>query len=174
MSLTSDGYAERITDTSGYFLPHFEVLRAEAETSKARIVYNASFGARSLNDVMWKGEIHNMDIIGHLARFREGSCVWIGYLSKAFLQISIDPEHRKYLCLYWKDKQNVEHILQMKRLPFGLACAPAILSAVLNDAMSNLPSCSDIFLHIYVDDLIVINNDLQTLTNRINDVNSRL
>ena len=62
----------------------------------------------------------------------------------------------------------------MKRLPFGLACAPAILSAVLNDAMSNLPSCSDIFLHIYVDDLIVINNDLQTLTNTINDVNSRL
>ena len=71
-----------------FYLPHMAVVRAEAKTTKIRIVYDASCKDRktrtSLNDCLYVGPPPMPLIFNILLRFRENKVVLVGDIEKAF------------------------------------------------------------------------------------------
>ena len=75
-----------------------------------RVVFNGSFGYEALNKLLWKGNAHGLDVFDHLMRFRKGQFAFTADLSKAFLQVMIHPDDRKFLKFLWKNKNNVLNV----------------------------------------------------------------
>nr|XP_027205022.1 uncharacterized protein LOC113798658 [Dermatophagoides pteronyssinus] len=152
MSYVNNNQAEENDEATGYFLPHHAVFR-ESSSTPIRVVFNGSFGLEALNKLLWKGVAHGLDIFDHMIRFRKGKFAFTADLSKAFLQILIHTEDRKFLKFLWKNDKNELKMYQMKVLPFGLVSSPAILTSVTKKLLcdQNLNQIADA---IYMDDII--------------------
>ena len=174
MKYVENNHAEIINETDGYFIPHHEVERPDAATTKFRIVLNASFGWNSLNDLLWKGESLNLNTLPHLVRIRMAPFLCIGDLQKAFLQIVIDESDRQYLRFLWKDRNDQLMIMQMIVLPFGVISAPAILTQVVSIIINNMSSNSRNVLEnsMYMDDLLAVSHSESLLMNVMNEAKS--
>ena len=96
------GYIEKVDDlknvNSGWYLPHFPVVRPEKETTKVRIVFDgaAKFNGKSLNDAIHQGPKLQQDLVKVLLRFRRSPVALICDISKMYLQIGTHPDDRKY------------------------------------------------------------------------------
>ena len=79
-----------------HYLPHREVIRMDKETTKLRIVYDASARSNgpSLNDCLLSGPSLSPLIFDILLRFRLNKVGMTADIEKAFLNISIKPDHR--------------------------------------------------------------------------------
>ncbi|KAI2800105.1 hypothetical protein BLOT_014012, partial [Blomia tropicalis] len=154
------GHAEIINERKGYFLPHREILRPSAVSTKFRIVLNASFGKDSLNQLLWKGTMSGLNTLPHLLRIRSGKYLVTADLQQAFLQIIIKKEDRSFLRFLWKNKEGQLIIMQMIVLPFGVICAPAILTQVVNVIVSELspPTRAIVQESTYMDDMLAVSD----------------
>ena len=84
---------------SVHYLPHRAVVRLDRDTTKMRVVYDASskvFGP-SLNDCLHIEPSLNPYLFDILLRFRVHEVALTADTEKAFLNIEIDPEHRDFL-----------------------------------------------------------------------------
>ena len=149
---------------SVHYLPHRAVIREDKNTTKVRVVYDASAkgSGPSLNDCLHTGPSLNTLIFDILVRFRTYKVAMIADIEKAFLNISISPEHRDYLRFFWIDDIHSSSPnlvpLRFARLVFGLTCSPAILNAVLHHHLTQYSTIDPIFVttllkSLYVDDL---------------------
>lgn len=159
--LLNEGQAEIINETDGYFIPLQEVVREDSPSTPVRVVGNASFGKISLNDVLDKMEVSGLDVLPHLLRSRNKKFLLLSDMKKAFLQILIAPEHRKYLRFVWRTKDQKLIHLQMTALPFGLVCSPAILTKIIQEILQKVPArYHEVLLQaFYMDDGIMASND---------------
>ncbi|KAJ0181357.1 hypothetical protein K1T71_003442 [Dendrolimus kikuchii] len=121
----------------GHYMPHHAVIKLESTTTKIRPVFDASCkdeNNRSLNSCIEKGG-NLIELIPKLLMlFRVGKYGVISDIRKAFLQISISPEDRKYLkLLWWKNPEEKNDIVtyQHARVPFGVTCSPYLLAATI-------------------------------------------
>ena len=84
-----------------HYIPHHEVIRVDKETTKLRVVYDASAKVQSttpsLNDCLYAGPPLSSLIYDILLRFRVHKVAITGDIEKAFLNISVDPRDRDYL-----------------------------------------------------------------------------
>ena len=82
-----------------HYLPHREVIREDRNTTKVRVVYDASARCpeTSLNDCLQTGPSFSTLIFDILVRFRVNTVAMIADIEKAFLNIVISPQHRDYL-----------------------------------------------------------------------------
>ena len=145
-------------------LPHREVIREDKDTTKLRIVYDASSkrsGEASLNDCMHAGPSLTPHIFDIFLRFRLQRVALIGDLEKAFLNIGIKPEERDLLRFLWVDDIKSENpkliTLRFSRLVFGLVGSPFVLNATLRHHMEKYREIDPEFVdHVqnstYVDD----------------------
>ena len=125
---------------SCHYLPHQAVCREDAETTKVRVVYDASAkdtkASVSLNDCLHAGPALTPMIFDILLRFRAGKVALVGDIEKAFLNIEIHPQDRKYLRFLWVDdiKALEPQVLtyQFNRVVFGVTSSPFLLNAVLS------------------------------------------
>ena len=141
-----------------FYLPHKAVIRQQAESSKLRVVYDASAKERgdqpSLNDclqnLLWtvlvRNRIHPVAITGHL--------------QKAFLQVRIREAERDALRFHWKPpgQSNIE-VYRFTRALFGLTSSPFLLCGVINQHLTlwevRYPEfVEEIRKSLYVDDLL--------------------
>ena len=147
-----------------YYLPHREVVREDKNTTKIRVVYDASAKGpgTSLNDCLHTGQSLNTLIFDILVRFRVYKVAMIADIEKAFLNIVITPEHRDYLRFFCVD--DIHDIspniitFRFARLVSGLTCSPAILNAVLHHHLTQYSTIDPTFVtkvlkYLYVDDL---------------------
>jgi len=150
--LKEHGFVEKVHRTSGHFINHRAVIREGAETTKFRVVLSPI----ELNYLLWKGETTGLDLLHHLLNFRSHPFVFTADLKKAFLQIQIKPEHRRYLRFLWQESGKIV-AYQMTVLPFGVISAPAILTKVVRHIISNMTPTAQSHLKdsVYMDDLIV-------------------
>ena len=71
---------------------------------------NASFGKESLNTFLWKGESCDLNLLTHLLRLLFNKYIIMADIQKAFLQVPIHPEDKKYLRFVWKHDKIIRQV----------------------------------------------------------------
>ena len=107
---------EKVTDyevSATRYLPHRPVIREDKETTKNRIVFDASCKRRveepSLNDIIEAGPSLKPLLTDVLLRFRSLNYVLVADIEKAFHQISLNPNHRNLVrFLLFKNIENLD------------------------------------------------------------------
>ncbi|GFU91768.1 reverse transcriptase domain-containing protein [Trichonephila clavipes] len=124
-------------ETNSYYMPHSAVVRKDKETTKVRMVFDASSKGRdckSLNECLYAGPPLNPRIIDVILRFREYEHAFCSDIQGAFLTIGIAEEDRDYLRFFWfpndGDAKSYK-IMRMNRVPFGVTLSPFILAATI-------------------------------------------
>jgi len=174
-SYLKDDIAEETSEWSGSrrvrYLPHHGVLKENSETTKLRIVLDASAKSSiadfSLNDSMKSCQNLLPTLVSVLLRFRQWPFALSGDVRKAFLQIEVHPDDRDSLRFLWfretlsdKFPSCTPTSFRMKRLPFGLSVSPFILCATIRSHLqrnsTKFPSTvQKVIDNIYMDDLVV-------------------
>ena len=82
-----------------HYLLHHAVIRHDRETTKLRVVYDASArsGGPSLNDCLYTGPKFNQKILDILSRFHSYQIALAADIEKAFLMISVANEDQDAL-----------------------------------------------------------------------------
>lgn len=117
-----------------HYLPHRHVVK-QSSTTKVRPVFDASAHVQrepSLNDCLEKGCNMIEKIPSLLLRFRLKQIGVVADIRRAFLQISVYPDDRNYLCFLWKDQSGKTVVFRHKRVVFGVVCSPYQLNAVIH------------------------------------------
>ena len=145
-------------------IPHKTVILESAESTKLRIVYDASASESpqhpSLNDCLHPGPPLQNLLWSVLVRARFYPVLLSGDLQKAFLQVHIRAEERDALRFHWKPRGQSEiETLRFTRALFGLTCSPFLLRGVLEQHLDTWEAREPelvklIRKSLYVDDLI--------------------
>ncbi|XP_064459094.1 uncharacterized protein LOC135369435 [Ornithodoros turicata] len=153
-----------------YHMPHHAVIRRDRETTKVRIVFDASSkspGCISRNEALHAGPNLNPDVLQLLLQFRTYEVALTADVEKAFLQIQLDPSDRDCLRFFWyaeppKTGEPLPPVETwwMTRVPFGAKSSPFLLAATirhhLKSAETSHPQTAPLLSnHFYVDDLVV-------------------
>ena len=157
--------AENEATNKEFYIPHKPVVRESAETTKMRIVYDASARANpkvpSLNDCLETGPPLQNLLWNVLVRNQFHAVAIAGDLKQAFLQVRIREHERDALRFHWlKDLQSKEvEVLRFTRALFGLGPSPFLLAGVIKEHLRSLrPKYPEIVNEIEkslcVDDLI--------------------
>ena len=106
-----------------HYLPHRTIVRLGRDTTKGRIVYDASskVSGPSLNDCLHIGPSLNLLLFDSLLRFRVHKVALTADIEKAFLNSEIDPEHRSFVRFLWVKDLNKEN-LEVLELRFARVC----------------------------------------------------
>jgi hypothetical protein len=124
-------------------MKHRAVIKSTAETSKMRIVYDASAeennNVPSLNDCLHTGPALQPLLQDVLIRNRFKPVALLGDIKQAFLQIGIHEEDRDAIHLHWvNDLINMEiNTLRFTGLPFGCASCSFVLNATLAEHLES-------------------------------------
>ena len=106
---------EKVTDYevgATHYLPHRPVIREDKETSKTRIVFDASCKSRvegpSLNILDFGPSLTTL-LTDSLLRSRSFNYVEVADIEKGFHKIGLNPNHRDLVRFLWfKDIENLD------------------------------------------------------------------
>eukprot|EP00794_Sanderia_malayensis_P019296 gene19296-biopygen16176 len=186
------GIIERVmklekTENKVHYLAHQAVVREEAETTKVRIVFDASCKSKktgtSLNDCLHVGPPLAPLIFEILLRFRENKVALVGDIEKAFLNIEIDPKDRDFLRFLWVDDCNAEEpelvVYRFNRVVFGVNSSPFLLNAVLRHHIETYVAgdpdfVSKLVQSFYVDDLVTGGRNTKEVISTLEKARTRM
>lgn len=167
----NNGIIEKVEDNNHeesnvHYLPHRPVIKHDRDTTKVRIVFDASSKSKDelcLNDVLFSGPCLLPHLYDILLRFRIGKIGIVSDIKQAFLQVFVDQENRNFLRFLWlkniHDPNSEIITYRFTRVVFGLTSSPFLLNATLKNHLSNFLSNGDKFYveklmeNLYVDDL---------------------
>ncbi len=119
---------ENETNTSKWYIPHFPVVRPDKDTTKTRIVFDASaeFKGMSLNSAIHQGPKLQRDLFDVLLRFRRHPVAIVCDIAEMYLRIGIDPEDRPYHRFLWRgmEPNRPPDIYEFNRVVFGINSSP--------------------------------------------------
>ena len=124
--------------THEHYIPHKPVVREQAESTKVRVVYDASAkvseDSPSLNDCLEIGPPLQRKLLDILLRNRIEPVLLAGDIKQAFLQIAIRENERDALRFLRINnlESKEEKIYRMRRVMFGLGPSPFILNGTLS------------------------------------------
>lgn len=162
------GIVDRAPNTAEgreFYIPHKGVVRETAESTKLRVVNDASApafnGTPSLKECLNTGPSLQNKLWSVLVCTRFNPAVVTGDIKKAFLQVRIKPEERDALRFHWKkdtEKKEVE-TLRFTRAMFRLAPSPFLLAGVIDQHLDTWSDkrpkvVAEIKKNLYVDDLL--------------------
>ena len=166
------GYVQKISETSPetkWFLPHFPVIRPEKETTKVRIVFDASAkqDGISLNDIMYQGPKLQGNLFNVLLRFRKHPVAIVCDIEEMYLQINLKENDKQFHCFLWRtDNSQQPDIYEFNRLVFGENCSPFLAQYVSQENArlyaNEYPLAAETILNsTYMDDSMdsVMNNE---------------
>ena len=148
-------------EDDGYYLPHHAVIKESSETTKVRVVFDASAKTStgiSLNDTLMVGPTIQNTIFEQVLRFRLHSYVITADIEKMYRQILIHPDDRKFQKILWPYRGKLRDF-QLNTVTFGIAAAPFLAIRTLQqlacDEAHDFPRASKLLLRdFYVDDFI--------------------
>ena len=158
-----------------HYLPHQTVIRNEAETTKVRMVFDASSknkkSGTSLNDCIHVGPPLNPLLFDIMLRFREHRVAMVADIEKAFLNVEVDPKDRDCLRFFWLSDVNAKEphieVYRFNRVVFGVNCSPFLLNAVIRYHVNKYAEEDPMFAtrmsnSFYVDDLVAGTSDVES------------
>ena len=114
-----------------HYLPHHAIIHSDKDTTKLRVVYDASAktgGKPSLNDCLLIGPKYNRKILDIFVRTR----LHMADIEKAFLMIAVEESDRDVLRFLWVNDINEDevkiHPLRFTRVVFGVCSSPFLLN----------------------------------------------
>ena len=149
-----------------HYLPHHEVIRVDKDTTKLRIVYDASArsgrNTPSLNDCLYAGPPLSPLIYDILLRFRVHKVALIADIEKAFLNVSVHLKDRDYLRFLWIDDITSGHpklqVNRFARVAFGVSSSPFLLNATIRHHLTSADISREfaerVLKGLYVDDFV--------------------
>ena len=150
-----------------HYLPHHSVIRDDKDTTRVRIVFDASAkvtqNSPSLNNVLHVGPSLVPKIVDILIRFRWYRVPLIGDIEKAFLNVRVDHSDRDCLRMLWVDNihDNNPRIIVKRFITavFGVTSSPFLLGGTVKHHMSTYESEDPKFVQqflnsLYVDDML--------------------
>ncbi|XP_045489873.1 uncharacterized protein LOC123690524 [Pieris rapae] len=160
-------------DCNTIYLPHHAVVRQDKDTTKVRVVFDASAkGSQgySLNDTMLVGPVIQQDLRSLIITWRQHYICFVGDIMKMYRMVKMSEEHTKLQCIVWRD--NSDEILksyQLTTVTFGTAAAPFLavrtLLRLADDECSSDIKYSEAMKAIkesfYVDDLMGGHEDVE-------------
>ncbi|KAK6762757.1 hypothetical protein RB195_023461 [Necator americanus] len=151
-----------------HYIPHQPVITPHKETTKLRIVFDASSHLKdcpSLNDVLYQGTLILPELYAMLLRFRVPKYVITSDVEKAFLQVHLHELDRDATRFFWvrdyKKDPTEDNILTYRfaSVTFGLNVSPFLLGATvhyhLRNAIQDKELEKEIRENFYVDNLIL-------------------
>lgn len=141
---------DKITPTDGrpvFYLPHHAVTREDKQTTKSRVVFDASAKDScgvSLNSCLEPGPALQPDLVGILLRFRKNYVGIIGDIEKMFLQILLKEEDRDSDRYLWRDldPKVTPKIYIMARVTFGVVSSPFLVIGTIQERVKR---CEETF-----------------------------
>ncbi|XGW31610.1 hypothetical protein V3C99_010066 [Haemonchus contortus] len=154
-----------------HYIPHQPVITPHKETTKLRIVFDASAhfsNCPSLNDVLHQGPLILPELYEVLLRFRVPQYVVTSDVEKAFLQVRLNELDRDATRFFWVrdtnkpvDEDNLV-TYRFTRVTFGLNVSPFLLAGTihyhLRFSVENEEIAEEIRENLYVDNLILAGN----------------
>lgn len=149
-----------------HYLLHHEIIRTDKHTNKLRVVYDASARPErshsSLDDCWYLGPPMTPLVLDVLLRFRAYPVALTADIEKAFLNISVDPEHRDCLRFPWIDDIAAEEpravVFEFTRVVFGVSPSLFLLNGTIHYHLSNSAVDEELARKIldslYVDDFV--------------------
>ena len=140
------GYVKKVGDEernkTKWLLPHFPVIRPEKETTKTRIVFDASAKCQdvSLNDVIHQGPKLQQDLFDVLLRFRRYPVAVVCDIAEMYLRIGIASEDKPYYRFLWRgiNQDRDPDVFEFDRVVFGMNSSPFLAQYVLrHHALTN-------------------------------------
>ena len=154
---------ERYNTTNGvHYLSHRGVINEERETTKLRVVFDASCKVGknpSLNNCLYPGPNLISKIFDILLRFRLNPIAIISDIKQAFNQVEIHPEHQDFLRFLWYenplDSSSPLVPYRFLRLVMGLTSSPFILNATIRHHLQKFEASDSVFVNEFLKDLYV-------------------
>ncbi|XP_033116625.1 uncharacterized protein LOC117116658 [Anneissia japonica] len=162
-----------------WFLPHFPVVKLDRETTKVRVVYDASASYRgvSLNDVIHNGPKLQNNLFDVLLRFRRNSVAVVCDISEMYLQIELANEDKQMFRFLWRDldESKEPEVYEFNRLVFGVNVAPFISQKVAQENAKLLErwyplAAETVLMSTYMDDSMDSVNDVKTAVELYNQL----
>ena len=157
------GHMSIIDDESsdGYYMPHHCVIKTSSDTTKVRVVFDASAPSSngvSLNNTLFVGRTMQDTLFETLLRFRVHVYVLTANIAKMYRQILIHPKDRRYQRIFWLI-DNAIRVLQLNTVTFGVSAAAYLairtIIQLAREESENFPLASQILERdLYVDDLL--------------------
>ena len=104
------GYVRKVDQSeeepaNEWYLPHFPVIKFDRETTKTRIVSDASAKCNgvSLNDVIYQGPKLQTDLFNVLLRFRRYPVAIACDISEMYLRVRLHPKDKSCHRFLWRD-----------------------------------------------------------------------
>ncbi|XP_064088332.1 uncharacterized protein LOC135202802 [Macrobrachium nipponense] len=163
-----------------HYLPHHPVFK-ESATTPFRIVFNASskesHHAKSLNDCLNVGPNLATKLTDMLLKFRQNKYVVVADISKAFLRIGMNENHRDFTRFLWFADRDFKHVknFRFKVLLFGATCSPFLLNQTIQYHLQNHsdPIASSVKKSFYVENFMKTYEkceDLELESNKVNQI----
>ena len=120
-----------------HYFPHHAVICQDKETTKLRIVYDASAKESdlSLNDCLHTGPKFDQSVLDILLQFRLYHTALVADIEKVFLMISVNKQDRDALRFLWVSDPEKEppdiQVLHFARVVFGVVSSPFLLNVTI-------------------------------------------
>ncbi|XP_047997425.1 uncharacterized protein LOC125235016 [Leguminivora glycinivorella] len=162
------GHMEKVPEKEKYkidavYLPHHAVVKKERETTKVRVVFDASCKGKngvSLNDNLLIGPKLQPDLRHLVLRWRLYPMSLVADIVKMYRQVKVKEEDADFQRLLWRDSpDSVLQDYRLLRVTFGTASAPYLAVKALQqtalDEGENYPLATErVSKEFYMDDLM--------------------
>lgn len=177
------GHMSLINDESndGYYMPHHAVIKMSSNTTKVRVVFDASAKSSkgfSLNESLLVGPTIQPKLFNHLLRFRTYKYVITADIAKMYRQIIVHPDDRRYQRVLWYHQGEIK-TFQLNTVTFGVSSAPYLairtLQQLADDESTCFPRAARILkTNFYVDDLLTGADSIREIVDIRNELISLL
>lgn len=176
--ITKCGTIEQNKIDTKWLLPHFPVIKLNRETTKVRIVFDASaaYQGISLNDTIEQGPILQNNLFDVLMRFRKEKVALVCDIQEMYLRVGIIPPDRKYHRILWRNSQDIEpEVYEFNRLVFGVNASPFLAQIIAQHNAkkyaNEYPRASEtVLLSTYMDDSMDSVDNEETCLNLYHDL----
>ncbi|XP_018401697.1 PREDICTED: uncharacterized protein LOC108778883 [Cyphomyrmex costatus] len=150
-------------EPTSFYLPHHCVFKAVGQTSKIRVVFDASCRSSSgvsLNDALLVGPNVQRDLVSILLRFRFFSCVITADITKMYRQISMHPSQTRLQRIFWRNDSSMNvDTFELITVTYGTASASFLATRCLKQLADQhthqfLRGSACVLRDFYVDDML--------------------